>query len=145
MIRLIEESDIEQAVLLVKSFYEESLKLYGFSYNDETLIAIAKEHCVNKSALVMIEDSKIVGVIAGKFVLFPASDYKVFQETIWYVLPEHRKHGLKLFRETENYCKSIGIKTMIMSNMENLNSEKMAIFYKSQGYKPLEVQWVKML
>ena len=94
---------------------------------------------------VMEKDGKIIGVIAGNFVQFPTSDFKVFQEIIWYVLPEYRKHGIKLFRETEKHCKSIGIQAVIMGNMANLNNDKMDKFYKSQGYKTLEVQWVKIL
>jgi hypothetical protein len=145
MIRLALHSDIDNILPLVKSFYDESLKDYGFDFNEDVLRAVIKSHCDNQSGLVMEDKGNIVGVIAGQFVQFPTSDYKVFQEVIWYVLPDHRKDGLSLFRETEKYCQSIGMKAIIMGNMTNLNSDKMATFYASQGYKTLEVQWIKML
>jgi hypothetical protein len=151
MIRIALHSDIDNTLPLVKSFYDESLKAYGFDFNEDTLRAVMKAHCDNQSALVMevIDDpalqGRIVGVIAGQFVQFPTSNFKVYQEVIWYVLPDHRKDGLSLFRETEKYCKSIGMQAIIMGNMANLNSDKMAKFYASQNYKPLEVQWVKLL
>jgi len=137
--------DMEGILPLVKSFYDESLKFYGFTFDEDVLKAVIKGHCEAKSGLVMVEDGKIVGVIAGNFVQFPTSNFKVFQEVIWYVLPEYRKYGLKLFKETENYCKSIGMKAIVMGNMANLNSEKMGKFYASQGYKEMEVQWLKLV
>lgn len=145
MIRLAEVDDIEKALPLVKSFYNESLKEYGFNLNEEVLRAVMKEHCDNKSALVLDLDGEIAGVIAGRFVQFPISDFKVFQEVIWYVLPKYRRHGIRLFQETERHCKSIGIQALIMGNMANLNNDKMEKFYEGQGYKTLEVQWIKML
>lgn len=145
MIRVAKITDIENTMPLVEAFYEESLKAFGLPLSKEVLTTIMTEHCNNQSALVMEEDGKIVGVIAGKFVQFPVSDYKVFQEVIWYVLPEHRKHGIRLFKESEKHCKSIGMQAVIMGNMANLNNEKMDRFYQSQGYKTLEVQWIKIL
>lgn len=145
MIRLAVHSDIDKTLPLIKSFYDESLKAYGFNFNEETLRAVMKTHCDNQSALVMEEDNLIIGVIAGQFVQFPTSDLKVFQEVIWYVLPEYRSHGIKLFKETERHCKSIGIQAVIMGNMSNLNNDKMDRFYTGQGYKIMEVQWIKLL
>lgn len=145
MIRLATMEDIPKTMPLIEAFYEESLKHYGFKLNKDVLTAIMIEHCKNQSALVMEEDGLIIGVIAGKFVQFPISDYKIFQEVIWYVLPEYRSHGIKLFKETEKHCKSIGIQAIIMGNMANLNNDKMDRFYKGQGYKTLEVQWIKIL
>ena len=145
IIRLAMHSDIENILPLVKSFYDESLKCYGFNFSEEVLRGIMKEHCDNQSALIMVENEKIIGVIAGKFVQFPTSDFKIFQEVIWYVFPEYRKNGLRLFHETERYCKSIGIQVLIMGNMANLNNDKMEKFYKSQSYSMMEVQWIKIL
>lgn len=145
MIRLAMLQDIPGAMPLVEAFYDESLKAFGFNLNKNILTVIMTEHCNNQSALVMEEEGRIVGVIAGKFVQFPISDYKIFQEVIWYVLPEYRKHGIRLFKETEKHCKSIGMQAVIMGNMANLNNEKMGKFYASQGYKTLEVQWIKIL
>ena len=145
MIRPGVTEDMSELLPLVKSFYDESFKAYGFSFDEDVLKAVIKGHCEAGSGLVMVEDGKIVGTIAGNFVQFPTSSFKVFQEVIWYVLPEYRRHGLKLFKETENYCKSIGVQAIVMGNMANLNSEKMDKFYKSQGYKVMEVQWLKLL
>jgi len=143
MIRLALHSDIDNTIPLVKSFYDESLKDYGFDFDETALRAVMTSHCDNKSALVMEKENKIVGVIAGQFVQFPTSSFKVFQEVIWYVLPEYRRHGLSLFTETEKYCQSIGVQAVIMGNMANLNNDKMNKFYVSQGYKIMEVQWIK--
>jgi len=144
MIRLAVKEDMSELLPLVKSFYDESLKNYGFDFNEEALKSVIESHCENNSGLVMVED-RIVGVIAGNFIQFPTSNIKIFQEVIWYVLPEYRKNGLRLFKETEKYCKAIGIQAVIMGNMANLNNDKMDRFYKSQGYSTLEVQWIKML
>lgn len=145
MIRTAVIEDMSELLPLVKRFYDESLKYYGFSFDEDVLKAIIKGHCEAKSGLVLVEDDKIVGTIAGNFVQFPTSNYKVFQEVIWYVLPEYRRHGIKLFKETEIYCKSIGVQAVVMGNMANLNNNKMDNFYKSQGYKMMEVQWLKLL
>lgn len=145
MIRLAIHGDIKNALPLVESFFKESLQEFGFPLELDALIKNMKEHCDKKSCLVIEEEGKIVGLIAGKFVQFPISNYKVYQEIMWYVLPEYRRHGLRLFRETEKYCKSIGINAIIMGNMANLNKAKMSKFYRFQGYKPMEVQWIKQL
>jgi len=145
MIRLITKDDIDRVLPLVEAFYEESLKYFGFPMSREATILSIEQHIKNESALVMEEEGKIVGVIGGHFIQFLGSDFKAFQEVMWYILPEHRKNGLKLFKETERHCKSIGISAIIMCYMANLNSEKMKKFYKAQGYMPLEVQWIKKL
>lgn len=143
-IRIGTRDDIEGALPLFRAFYEESIKQY-FPYTEELLVKEMEQYADNKSSLVMIEDGKVVGLIAGKFVHFPMSNFKIYQETAWYVLPEHRKNGMKLFKENERYCKSIGIDSIVMGNMGNLNEEKMKRFYKSMGYQCMETQFVKRI
>jgi len=144
-IRVCEAIDIEPSLPLVAMFYEESLKEYGLTFSTEALQKVMEEHVKAKSSLVMLQDDMLVGVIAGKIANVPFSDYKIFQETLWYVLPKYRGHGLKLFRECEKYCKSIGISSIVMGNMANLNAEKMDKFYYSQGYKLMEKMYVKAI
>jgi GNAT superfamily N-acetyltransferase len=139
------KEDIDVVLPLAKVFYEESLKVYGFSFSEESLRQLAADHIATKSALVMERDGVVVGVIAGKFIKLALCDYTIFQETLWYVLPEYRGQGLRLFRECEKYCQSLGIKSIVMGNMANLNEEKMRKFYYSQGYKLMETQYVKTL
>jgi len=145
MIRLVETKDIDQLIPLVKAFYDESLSKYGFPMSEEVVKATIEHHIKNESGLVLEIDNKVVGTIAGQFVELMGSGQKVFQEVIWYVLPEYRKYGLKLFDETEEHCKRIGMSAIIMGYMGNLNCEKMDRFYKRHGYEPLEVQWIKKL
>jgi len=64
-------------------------------------------------------------------------------EAFWYVLPQHRGLGLKLFRWFERQAVARNARRIIMVHMESLNPDKLAVFYQRSGYVPLERSYIK--
>ncbi len=128
---------------LLKEFHEEALKEHGLKCEGEEMNRIIKEIYAN--AIVMVVDNEVVGVIAGKVIEYPLQKDKIFQEMIWFVSKNYRKHGMKLLKALEKRCKERGIRMIIMIAMANSMAEKLDRIYKIMGYHLLETQYIKVL
>lgn len=147
-IRKAEIKDIARLMPLVKMFHEEHLKPFGMGWDpvtiDQTMHIFIEQHV----ALVIENDQEIIGVIAGAVIpSFTDGSQRIFNESIWYVKPEHRggSTGIRLLRLVEKYCINIGINKIVMIGMFNNEIDRLGSFYTSQGYTGLEIHYVKDL
>lgn len=147
-IRKITKLDVPKLIPLVRAFHNETLKPFGMGFDpasvESTLLLFAEHHI----GLAVLFEDEIVGVIGG--VITPSfTDYnqKMFAESMWYVLPEHRggSGGVKLLKLVEDYCKKIGVNKIIMIGMFDENIEKLGGFYNRMGYNELEIHYQKDL
>jgi len=133
--------DIPHMLPVIEVFHKEALAGFGFLCSVEKLTEIA--HKCENSTLVAVEDGHIVGVIAGMIVNSATGTEKVFQEVVWYMLPNHRHHGMQLYAEMEKRCRKQGISKMVMVHMCNEIGEKVGKVYAKMGYKEFERHFVK--
>jgi L-amino acid N-acyltransferase YncA len=143
MIRPARYEDIERLGDVFKEFAEESLNEFGF----EVDLSVIKTSTIAfvPTSFVLIEDEKIVGVMAGAVAPYPLDGSQIYYESIWYVLKEHRAKGLELLKNLEEYCQKYGIKRIVVGHMGNLNADKMKRFYESQGFVYLETKYIKQV
>jgi len=153
-IRQAEKRDIPQMIPMVRAFHKETLEPFGMGYDtlsvEKTLTAFVDYHV----GLVVEVDgdlpgsTHIVGLIGGAIVpSFTDLRIKIFYESMWYVLPEHRggSNGIKLLKLVEDYCVKVGVNKIVMIGMYNDNREKLAGFYSRMGFKELEIHYIKDL
>jgi len=130
---------------LVELFYGEAISEYNGAFSREgmrsTIESLKAHH--SQYCFLMIIDGKAEGIFAGLGMTPMGSDRLMFQELIWYVNPEYRSRGIKLYHEAERRLQSYGISAIIMAVMENSKTDKIKDFYTRLGYKQFEVHYIK--
>lgn len=71
----------------------------------------------------------------------------VAQELFWWVDPAARKVGAgrALLAGIESHAKAEGAEALTMICLDDLDGERVAAFYRSEGYRPLERNFMKVL
>lgn len=64
-------------------------------------------------------------------------------ETVWFVHPDHRGYGMKLFDAFEEWAKKHGCKRLAMIHMVDSYPEILEKLYQRRGYKLIEKHYLK--
>lgn len=133
-------------VSLVKNFHKEAVSEYLDAFDPDSVIDTIKSQTQDNSrSFLLIEDNRCQGILFGMCFRSMINKKLIFQEVIWYVNENYRKHGVKLLKHAENMLKSDGISIIIMAVLENSKTEKLKKFYERLGYKPMETHFVRDL
>lgn len=143
IIRRPEYGDIKQITDLISHFFKQDG--VDFKFDRKQCEQFVRASIDDKIAFVADKDKKIIGIIAGQVMVPPGSDDKVFHELVWFVLPEYRRYGIKLFNRIEQFCQTNDIKHMIFIHIINSVSEKVERFYQKKGFKLLEQHYIKTI
>lgn len=141
--RLLTENEVVQLVPLGQEFFDVS-GLPG-KFNPDHFVAtwqrlitlgVAHIHGVWKDG---------VAVGAAGFVLTPDINTGNLSasECFFYVRPEHRGCGHRLFLETEKALKARGAFSILMINLTNSSADGHAKYYQRMGYRSLEHVFIK--
>ena len=132
---------------LGQSFFDEaelpgSFKLEAFKHNWQGLI----KNNIGAMWKLMV-GGKFAGAIGGVFFPDVNSGEMVASEMFWYVHPDYRntKWSIRLFRTFEQWAKTMGAKRVFMTYLLSSMPESLKRFYEHQGYKPVEVNYMKDL
>lgn len=146
IVRKAEIEDIEFITILIHEFYEESLKEYKITLNDETIDKTIRNFIKNNIALVLEHESKIVGMMGGIVARSIFNENQLFaQEAVWYINKDYRNGlgGIKLLKEFERICKIMGANLIAMIHMNNLNADGLNKFYLANDYIAMETHYIK--
>ena len=91
------------------------------------------------------KDGKPDGAIGVTLYRDINDDELVMHETFWFVSPDSRGSGIRLFKEAEKLAKTLGVKRMIMAHVLNAHADKLARFYPKMGFSPIEVNYLKQI
>jgi len=100
-LRAAQPEDLDKLLELVKQFNKEVIEEFGIFTNDELARSVITK-CIPTS-FVLEHKRELVGVIGGVKTTFPLNQEVMYHELIWYVLPEHRSQGLRLYTKLEQY------------------------------------------
>jgi GNAT superfamily N-acetyltransferase len=128
---------------LVTEFYEEALKEYNATYSPESVDACI-EQCA-ENIILLINNGKCEGILAGTEAKNPISGERVFQEIIWYVSKKHRHFGVTLLKKAEAILKERGFTGIVMACLHNSKTEKLFTFYRKMGFVPIETHFIRGL
>lgn len=143
LIRPYDDADYPYIKRLVERFYTEAVAEWGFTLDDEKLKAIVRP--LREYSWMAEINGKVVGLLAGQVVYQHLDAKPIWQEFIWYVDPEYRSCGVRLFNFVEAWCRANGIGKMIMVYLHNSKAVKLDEFYKRMGFKPMETHFIKTL
>ena len=143
IIRKANLNDPDRVVVMIKQFEKEILEDYDVNLNTPNF----KEEMLSyvDTSFVAEKDGELIGLLAGRFIKFPFTTNKIYQESIWFMRREYRKSGLLLMNFLEKWCKEQKVKFIVTSRMANYKSEKFDRVYKHLGFIPYEVNYIKNL
>jgi len=146
-IRMYQDKDHDKIVELIHEFYKNSLNQYSLTFDKEEglkrLQGLIRQ--LRNTSFILIVDGEVRGIMGGFIVEELLSPTKVYQEVIWYVSEEHRRHGIKLLRRLEKWCIDHGIDKIIMAFMHNSMPDRLLRFYERTGYSQFETHLIKDL
>jgi len=139
-------SDVFAWSELVHRFIDECIKDYGWGVNEQDLHRTY--YAWDKRFGWLLEhEGKIIGVLAGACLPhFFNYGNTLFQESMWYVVPEHRKSGggLLLYRACVKQCEKMGITRMVFAHTKHMG-EEFGKIYDKLGFTYLETHYEKAI
>lgn len=141
--------------IIRKSIYEDMAEVSRISYKyaSETLMGnLSEGHlaamiagCTEKGFVLIAErEDRVVGILAGVFV--EGFDMgKFFEETIWYVEPEYRGIGLRLYKRALQLCKEANCQGIAMTAYNNKHLDNVVKFYERNGFEEIERRFYKKI
>ena len=149
LIRETRKEDLPNVLLLIHEFQAEALDSFNLFCDDDKAVKLMEAVWHNSLVMEAIDDpaiqGKIVGVIAGMIGSAMVSTDPVMQELIWFVSKGYRKYGCELLKRFEQLARDRGCKQILMVHLGTSNRDIMERYYTRQGYKLLELQYIKCL
>lgn len=68
---------------------------------------------------------------------------KIAIETFWFVDPTYKGLGKELFKKFEEEAKNLGCEKLAMIHMVDSYPDTLKVFYERQGYRLLEMHYIK--
>lgn len=143
-IREASPDDLPKLVKLASQFYSVSTHLEDFSLDS---------FCENWSKLITgpgviflsTDGTEITGALGG--VAYPDINSGTQQavEFFWWVDPEYRGHGVRLYKAFEEWAKARGCSVLRMMALSDSKPEQLFKFYSRKGFKLVEFHYVKNL
>ena len=101
----------------------------------------------DRAALIVAEESEIIGFIGGLvYPFFFNENHVTGQELFWFVSPAHRNGtGRQLFKALETWAREMGAQTFTMMALDSNRPEAVVAAYQRAGYTPSERTFIKEL
>jgi GNAT superfamily N-acetyltransferase len=91
-------------------------------------------------------DKKVItGALGAVLAPSPFNETVSAIELFWYVLPDHRGHGIKLLRAFEAWAAERGADFICMIHLQKLQPEALGQLYLRLGYRLIESNYLKAL
>lgn len=143
MIRRAEIEDLCRLEDGAKAFFSSSRHLHDFEI--DKFVAVWSDIITRDIGVVFVieHDGLLVGALGGLSHKDLYGDKLIATEMFWFVLPEFRGGGMRLFMAFEKWAKEKGCCRIMMAFLLDLMPEKLAIAYRRRGYVPSEVFYSK--
>ena len=143
-VKLATEQDIPRIVEMGERFFEVSPYSKLAKYNHQQIEKLLRQ-MIDLGTLVTDGESGMLGFFI--FPVFMDPDTIIAQEMFWWV-DENRRGGtlsLKLLKFAEKIAKESGATAFNMLCLTDLDGGRVGRLYKSQGYKPTENTYMRLL
>lgn len=138
--------DLPRMGKVAERFYASSKHLNGFDIERFTKFWFPLlENGMGTIFAVYDEEMEIVGAIGGMAYPEPYNGEMQAMEFFWFVQPEHRGVGMKLYRMFEEWARGRGCKRIRMAHLTDLMPEKVHRVYERLGFEQIEVHYSKEL
>lgn len=148
IVRKATASDYDVMVDLVIQFFKENDLSYLCIDIDIVSAGKLVSYVTDKHLMLVLttDDGEIVGGVGGLLTTFLFNnETKLFQQIFFYVSEDYRKHSKFLLDSLTKTCKSINLDNIIMGYISDSKLDKLERFYKIQGFKKFETQFIKRI
>lgn len=90
-------------------------------------------------------DGRVVGAIGGIIHQDIYGASWIAEEFFWFIEERYRGAGLMLYKRFEDWARARGANSIQMCHLLDLMPEKVAKFYRRQGFEPIETRYSKKL
>jgi len=140
-------ADVEPVLIMIKDFYDESIKgsCRGDMVLDQDYVRkVMSDPEQQKNALILTtNEDEVVGVLGGFIGNFDMNQEDIYFDRIFYIKPNYRRYAIRMIEKLESCCKATRIKWIIMGQIINKDGEGLKRIYEKMGYKSFEVSHIK--
>ena len=146
IVRRATQADLDRYVVLAKTFHTASPMHGVIEFDPEGYSAFYLSALENETMGVWLAETEgeivgIVGAIAYPLYFNPSA--VVVQELWWWLAPEFRGAGGKMFKQIELWAKERNASALFMIALEDDRAAKMEKLYKRAGFTPMERTFIK--
>lgn len=147
-IRYAQDKDYPFILFMATSFIEESGYPFPISTTKmrDVINSFIQAHGHGKACIVMVDShDHPVGMVAGAVTDLYYTDERVAQEIVWYVDIDYRgiRESIELLKAFEAWAKWQKCKYVQVSNLQEVNGDKVEKFYNKFGYSKKESAFLK--
>ena len=95
--------------------------------------------------LLVNDDGKCVGLMAGIELKSYLNDHRIYSETFWYVDEPYGRYCFWFIHQVERLLKERGFSIVVMAVLNSDKAERIEKMYKMTGYRHLETHFIKNL
>ena len=141
-IRIIDSSEMRKVTEFMKQF-EQASQFVKVDIDHATKIYEDAIDRGSMTVMVMEQENELIGSLA--FLVAPDlhDGTLVGVETYWFMHPDHRRYGLKLFKLFETLAMNKGCTKLAMIHMMDSSPEVLEKLYRRRGYELIEKHYVK--
>lgn len=144
-IRKAETADLGRLDQCAREFYSSSKFLRGFDLERFTAFWMGLIQSGTGVVFLLIDGNEVAGTIGGVIYPEPYSGELVATEFFWFVRPELRGGGVKLYRAFEAWARDRGASQLRMVHLLDSMPEKLERAYTHLGFEPAEIHYTKEL
>lgn len=148
IIRPLVKSDRLQMLSISKEFFNITCADLGYHFNEDKANRLIDMALENKIKCFVVEvNGEIVGLSALIIADSLFSDEKIAQEVLWYVKPSHRSGmtGIRLYKRLLQCARESEVDFLIMSTTRNIDEYRVSAFYKKDGFKYTDSNYLKRI
>ncbi|MFH2073785.1 MAG: GNAT family N-acetyltransferase [Pseudomonadota bacterium] len=142
MIRQMTEINIPDVIEIAAVMYRESENYRVMGFSPERVREMALMVIKNGFAMVAVQESKIIGIMAGSLVQPAFSQDLMACDFLLYVLPEHRggMAAVRLVAAYVQWARKGGAKIISVGVTAGINNDAAIAFYSAIGFRQSGVQ-----
>jgi len=146
MIRPAELSDLPRLVEMGERFFNAAGWPEVASWDVESITRTLSFLITEDAGAVFVldHDGQLVGMAGGMLNPFYFNaNHRTGQELFWWVEPEYRGEGSKLFDALEGWARDSGAQSFSMIALDRIKPEVMGRIYRMRGYRAAEHSYIK--
>lgn len=141
VIRLAKPEDMESLLWMGRRFHETSGSGEITEFDERSMsVTFGFMMSSPDAVLLVVEDGRRLCGMVGALIhpVYYNVSHRAAYEVFWWVNPEARGVGGKLFRQLKAEAKAKGAMSLTASLLERLAPDKVGAFYEREGLKPVE-------
>ena len=141
MIRPAVDADLGALVALARRFHSSSQYREWSLFDGSVCDAMLRQMLDDEASCIMVDDD-YRGAIGFTLAPLPYSPQVTRVERFWWVNPEHRGIGMRLYQAADKWAAENAVE--IRSLVAPANAYEVHGMYARMGYRPVEITFVKV-